>query len=157
LLRIGVVPEPFTEHRFMAQEFELELQVRDYELDQFGVVNNAVYLRYLEHTRHEFLIRLGIDPAAVARSGRALALSEIHVVFRSPLRSRESFQVRLRVKQIRGARVRFEQTIVAAPSGRRVLEAEAVAVFLDGQGRPVRVEPEHARKFADYLIPEAAG
>jgi len=138
----------------MAQAFELELQVRDYELDQYGVVNNAVYLRYLEHTRHEFLIHLGIDPAAVARSGRSLALSEIHVTYRAPLRSRDAFRVRLRVREVRGARVRFEQRITGVPDGRRIVEAEAVAVFLDAQGKPVRVDPDHARLFADYLIPE---
>ena len=30
----------------------LEFKVRDYEVDSQGIVNNANYLHYLEHTRH---------------------------------------------------------------------------------------------------------
>ena len=35
-------------------DFETLISVRDYELDVQGIVNNANYLHYLEHTRHEF-------------------------------------------------------------------------------------------------------
>jgi YbgC/YbaW family acyl-CoA thioester hydrolase len=135
----------------MGKVFSLDCTVRDYELDQFGVVNNAVYLNYLEHARHVFLHGIGIDPAAVARSGRALALSEIQVRFRSPLRSREAFRVEIRIGELRGARVALEQVIVGAADGRAVLEARAVAVFLDERGRPTRLSAQHQAAFAPYL------
>ncbi|HEX9843363.1 MAG TPA: thioesterase family protein [bacterium] len=139
----------------MTQVFRLDMLVRDYELDQYGVVNNAVYLNYLEHARHEFLHGVGIDPAAVARSGSALALSEIHVRYRSSLRSRERFAVEITIGEVRGARLAIHQRIVATDDGRTVLEAQAVAVFLDANGRPRRVAPEHRAAFAPYLTPQA--
>ena len=39
--------------------FETRMEVRDYECDIEGIVNNANYLHYAEHTRHLFLRSLG--------------------------------------------------------------------------------------------------
>ena len=41
--------------------YELKMKVRDYECDLQGIVNNANYQHYLEHTRHEFLTSVGIS------------------------------------------------------------------------------------------------
>ena len=41
--------------------YTLQMQVRDYELDSEGIVNNANYLHYLEHTRHRFCAENGIS------------------------------------------------------------------------------------------------
>ena len=135
----------------MSKEFTLDFQVRDYELDQYGVVNNAVYLNYLEHCRHGFMISIGVDPAQVAQEGRALALHQIDVTFHRPLRSRERFRVSVRVAELRGARAVLAQQIVRLPSREPVLEAMAVAVFLDHAGKPTRIAAEIREAFAPYL------
>ncbi len=49
--------------------YELHMKVRDYECDLQGIVNNANYQHYLEHTRHEFLLSAGVSFAATARAG----------------------------------------------------------------------------------------
>ena len=41
--------------------FEARMMVRDYECDIEGIVNNANYLHYTEHTRHLFLKHCGLS------------------------------------------------------------------------------------------------
>jgi acyl-CoA thioester hydrolase len=49
--------------------FKFEFEVRDYECDLSGIVNNAVYQNYLEHTRHVYLKSSGLDFAALEMQG----------------------------------------------------------------------------------------
>ena len=53
----------------MTYQNELEFVVRDYECDLQGMVNNANYLHYFEHARHQWLESLGIDFAALHKDG----------------------------------------------------------------------------------------
>ena len=136
--------------------YSLEMQVRDYELDQYGVVNNAVYLHYLEHARHEFLITLGLDAAEVARSGRSLALAEVHVRYRAPLHSRDRFTVTVAVKEVTAVKVVLQQRIVKAGEARPATEAETVGVFLDERGRLKWLDAAVRELFTRHLEPEPA-
>ena len=53
----------------MTYDFELEMKVRDYECDLQGIVNNANYQHYTEHTRHEFLRSEGVSFAELHERG----------------------------------------------------------------------------------------
>lgn len=116
--------------------FRLEFQVRDYECDLQGVVNNAVYLHYLEHTRHEYLKTLGLDFAELARQQINLVVVRAEIDYKSPLRSGDRFRVGLRLERLSPLRFVFLQEICREPDDRLVLQAKVIGTAVNERGRP---------------------
>ena len=69
------------------QIFNIELEVRDYECDMEGIVNNAVYMNYLEHARHGFIKQTGLNFADLIQKGIQLVVIRIEADYLYPLRS----------------------------------------------------------------------
>ena len=115
---------------------EIELQVRDYECDMGQVVNNASYLNYLEHARHELLRALGIQFGELARRGIFLVVTHIEASFKGSLVSGDTFTVHTRLQRASRVRMQFEQTIRRAPDQKLMLDAVVTGTALNAKGRP---------------------
>lgn len=120
-------------------QYELDFTVRDYECDLQGIVNNAVYLNYFEHTRHTFLIGKNIDFAELHADGIDLVVSRIEVDYKRSLKSGDSFVVRLNILREGSLKLIFIQDIFTLPENKLVASAKVIGVGLK-RGRPIRLE-----------------
>lgn len=108
-------------------DFELRMKVRDYECDLQGIVNNANYQHYIEHTRHEFLLSRGISFAALHEQGIDAVVARLNIAFKQPLRSGDEFISRLALRKD-GLRYVFQQDIYRYPDEKPVIKATVDAV-----------------------------
>ncbi len=113
------------------KEFELEMEVRDYECDIQGIVNNANYLHYLEHTRHKFINSLGLTFEGLHREGVDVVVARMNLQYKTPLRPEEKFLSRLYMTK-EGLRYVFHQTIVRKADQKLCLKAQVEAVCVVG-------------------------
>jgi len=113
--------------------FELEMKVRDYECDLQGIVNNAIYQHYLEHTRHEFLEALGENFRRLYDEGINAVVSRIEIDYRTSLKGGDRFVSKLSLAK-KGPKVVFYQEIYRLPDNRLCIQAVVeVAIVKDGK------------------------
>ena len=117
----------------MKYAYELRMKVRDYECDLEGIVNNANYQHYMEHTRHEFLLASGISFAEMLSQGIVSVVARITIAYKTPLRSRDELVSCLNVSQ-EGLRYVFHQDIYRAADMKLAARGKVdVVCLVDGK------------------------
>jgi acyl-CoA thioester hydrolase len=122
------------------QLFKLDFEVRDYECDMEGIVNNAVYMNYLEHARHAFLKHKGLDFAALTQKGIHLVVIRIEADYLYPLRSGDIFYVIAKAERVSKLRFGFSQDIFRSQDNKPILKAKVIGTSLNAEGKPVYFE-----------------
>jgi acyl-CoA thioester hydrolase len=124
----------------MSEISELALDVRDYECDLQGVVNNAVYQNYLEHARHVYLKEQGIDFAALAREGINLVVIRAELDYKGSLTSGDAFKITTRFVRKSRLKFLFIQEIIRQSDQKTMLSAEITGAAVNSDGRPFAPE-----------------
>lgn len=109
------------------------MEVRDYECDIEGIVNNANYLHYAEHTRHLYLKKCGLSFAEMHRRGIDAVVARMNLQYKAALRCDDEFVSRLYVEKA-GLRYVFHQDFYRLPDERLCFKAVTEVVCLvDGK------------------------
>lgn len=116
--------------------FSMEMAVRDYECDIQGVVNNGVYMNYLEHVRHEYLKHIGIDFADYAKQGINLVVVRAELDYKFPLESGDKFIVYLNLVRESRVKFAFQQDIYRLPDQKLILNSRIIGTAVNANGRP---------------------
>lgn len=107
--------------------YQLQMKVRDYECDLQGIVNNANYQHYIEHTRHEFLLSAGISFAALHWQGIDAVVARLNMAFKTPLKSGDEFVSCLNIQK-EGIKYVFYQDVYRLPDMKCAIKSQVDTV-----------------------------
>lgn len=123
----------------MDTPFTLRLEVRDYECDLQGIVNNAVYQNYLEHARHAFLKAKGLDFAELTAAGIFLVVLRAELDYHQSLRPGDAFTVSVALERVGRVRWAFTQEIRRERDNALMVKGRITGTSLNERGRPARI------------------
>ncbi len=113
--------------------FTTRMLVRDYECDIEGIVNNANYLHYTEHTRHLFLKERGLSFSGMHKKGVDAVVARMTLQFKIPLRCDDEFLSCLNLRK-EGLRYVFIHDIYRASDNKLCFKSEVdVVCLVDGK------------------------
>ncbi len=105
------------------------ITVRDYECDLQGIVNNSVYMNYLEHARHEWLRTNNIDFKVLHDEGLDLVVIRAEMDFKKSLIPGDSINVITKFSKETKLRWLCEQEIMCSTD--LILVARTIGTCID--------------------------
>ena len=132
-----------TDHKF-------ELSVYYEDTDLAGIVYYANYLKFIERARSEWVQALGIDQMRLkAEYGVVFAVRRIEADYLQAAKFGDRLQVRTRVLELTGARVRLEQKVERDTE--TLFTANVTLIALTEGGKATRLPAEFRLKLNKNL------
>lgn len=118
--------------------FSIDVSVRFAETDAQGVAHNASYLVWFEVARVAYLERHAGGYQAIRDRGVEALVLESHVRYLQPARFDDKLRIHARVRDVRGARFRYEYAIER--DGELIADGWTAHAFVEAATfRPTRI------------------
>jgi acyl-CoA thioester hydrolase len=130
-------------------EVEIHLPVRTYDIDFAGVVNNIVYVRWLEDLRLEMLARhFPLDEQL--KNGIAPVIVQTKVDYKQPIKISDFPSGKMWIKTMESLRWTVNAEIVV--DDKVAALGEQVGIFIDLQNnKPIRMPESLKQKYHEFV------
>jgi YbgC/YbaW family acyl-CoA thioester hydrolase len=134
----------------MKSVFEFKVQIKEFHLDTFGHVNNAVYMSLYEEARWDFITQHGYGLEKIKEEKKGPVILESLIKFRRELVNREWITIISEPADPEKSRImKIEQKIMKA-DGSLASEATFTVGFMDLVLRKLILPPEDWRKACGF-------
>ena len=134
----------------MHENFYHKLKVYYEDTDSGGVVYYANYLKYLERARTEALFSIGFSNRKVQEKFNSLIIvKSCNIEYKKSAHLEDELSVRSFVKSI--TKTSFFMSQIITKSDEIIVEAQIHLVFINSEGKPVKIPNEIYSKFKPYF------
>ena len=134
----------------MHENFFHNLKVYYEDTDSGGVVYYANYLKFLERARTEALFSIGFSNKKVQENYNSLIIvKSCNIEYKKPAHLEDKLKVRSFVKSI--TKTSFFMNQIITKDEEIIVEAQVHLVFVNKEGKPVKIPDEIYLKFKPYF------
>ena len=134
----------------MHENFFHKLKVYYEDTDAGGVVYYANYLKFLERARTEALVTLGFNNKKIKQDfGSLIVVKSCNIEYKIPARLEDELSIRSFVKSITKTSFFMNQFITRGED--QIVEAKIHLVFVNKEGRPMRIPESLFEDFKPYF------
>ena len=130
-------------------KFDYRVQVKEFHLDSFGHVNNAMYSVLYEEARWDFITANGFGLERIKNDKMGPVLIEAQIKFKRELINREWINILSAPGEVNGKMMEIHQQMVKS-DGKVASEARFLIGFMDLKERKLILPPKDWLKACGY-------
>ncbi len=120
--------------------FNTNINIRGYELDSFGHLNNAVYINYLEQARWEILNLSGYLKS-FRSSGLLLVVVDTHIRYMKELQLFDNIEIQTKIV-VESPFIIFKHHIINKENNNKHARATIKTILIDQNRLPIDIPEE---------------
>ena len=134
----------------MHENFFYKLKVYYEDTDSGGVVYYANYLKYIERARTEALFSIGFSNKKIQEQFEALIIvKSCNIEYKKSAFLEDELTIRSFVKSI--TKTSFFMNQIITKDEKIIVEAQVHLVFIDKNGKPIKIPEDIYSKFKPYF------